>query len=150
VWDMQTICRCYLSEQLSILGWLFVTTLYYNLSLPYRVNVFQHIVAQEYALIPSRCFPCHTSRLSSCPRKCVVQHENDLLRFCLQLLTPVFDPVTEVCSHHPRLVGVLIPDTQAAFQGIERSHFDVPITNSSHLSVPVALQHTSKAVSTYR
>jgi hypothetical protein len=38
---MQTICRCYLSEQLSILGWLFVTRLYYNLSLPYRVNVFQ-------------------------------------------------------------------------------------------------------------
>jgi hypothetical protein len=44
VWDMQTICRCYLSEQLSILGWLFVTTLYYNLSLPYRVNVFQHLL----------------------------------------------------------------------------------------------------------
>jgi hypothetical protein len=43
VWDMQTICRCYLSEQLSILGWLFVTTLYYNLSLPYRVNVFQQL-----------------------------------------------------------------------------------------------------------
>jgi hypothetical protein len=41
---MQTICRCHLSEQLSILGWLFVTTLYYNLSLPYRVNVFQHFL----------------------------------------------------------------------------------------------------------
>jgi hypothetical protein len=38
---MQTICRCYLSEQLSILGWLFVTTLNCNLSLPYRVDVFQ-------------------------------------------------------------------------------------------------------------
>jgi hypothetical protein len=41
---MQTICRCYLSEQVCILGWLFVTTLYCNLSLPYRLNVFQQIV----------------------------------------------------------------------------------------------------------
>jgi hypothetical protein len=41
---MQTICRCYLSEQLGILGWLFVTTLYCNMSLPYRVNVFQQMI----------------------------------------------------------------------------------------------------------
>jgi hypothetical protein len=39
----QYVDAIYLSEQPSILGWLFVTTLYCNLSLLYRLNVFQRL-----------------------------------------------------------------------------------------------------------
>jgi hypothetical protein len=61
VWDMQTICICYLGEQLGILGWLFVKTLYCNLSLPYRVNVFQQRRCPARRKIPLRMSWCSVS-----------------------------------------------------------------------------------------
>jgi hypothetical protein len=77
---MQTICRCYLSELLSILGWLFVTKRYCNLPLPSRVNVFQQpqplfgqgsrslsFPVWDTAVAPTWCTLCRRKLQTHCP-----------------------------------------------------------------------------------